>query len=145
MKRLIALLRVLGCCRCAASQDRARFLTVYVKDKPFRVEVAESEEQHARGLMHRRALPAGTGMLFVFADEDYRSFWMKNTLIPLDMIFINGDRLVVDLVRRAPPCRADPCPSYTSAYPARYVLELAGGTAERLGLEPGDKIFLPID
>jgi hypothetical protein len=145
MKRLAVILLALGCCGCAAAQEPGRFLTIIVKDKPFRVEVAETDEQHARGLMHRRSLAAGSGMLFIFADEDYRSFWMKNTLIPLDMIFINGDRLVVDLVRRAPPCRADPCPNYTSAYPARYVLELAGGSAEALGLQPGDKIFLPID
>jgi uncharacterized membrane protein (UPF0127 family) len=123
----------------------ARFTTVYVQDRPIRVEIAETPEQHARGLMFRRCLPPDRGMLFVFADEDLRSFWMKNTLIPLDMIFINGDRQVVALHESVPPCRRDPCPGYESGAPARFVLELAGGTAQKLRLRLGDKIFIPID
>jgi len=122
-----------------------RFITIYVKDKPFRVEIADTPEKHARGLMFRRCLKDGYGMLFVFSEEEIRSFWMKNTLIALDMVFINGDRQVVDLLGSVPPCRADPCPSYTSALPARFVLEIAGGQAEKLGLKTGDKIFIPID
>ena len=129
----------------ATLSAQARFATVYVKDTPFRVEIADTPEKHARGLMYRRCLKPGHGMLFVFPDEEVRSFWMKNTLIPLDMIFLNGDRQVVDLVASAPPCRSDPCPSYTSALPARYVLEIAGGLAAKLKLRVGDKIFVAFD
>lgn len=124
---------------------QARFATVYVKEKPFRVEIADTPEKHARGLMYRRCLEPGHGMLFVFADEEVRSFWMKNTLVSLDLIFLNGDKQVVDLFGSVPPCRADPCPSYTSALPARYVLEIAGGLARKLKLEIGDKIFVAFD
>jgi uncharacterized membrane protein (UPF0127 family) len=121
------------------------FVTVYINDKPFQAEIADTPEKHARGLMFRRCLKDGYGMLFVFPDEEVRSFWMKNTLIPLDMIFLNGDKQVVDLFASVPPCRRDPCPSYTSALPARYVLEIAGGLAAKLKLRVGDKIFVAID
>jgi uncharacterized membrane protein (UPF0127 family) len=120
-----------------------RFVTIYVQEKPFRVEIADTPEKHARGLMFRRCLKSDYGMLFVFAEEDIRSFWMKNTLVPLDMVFLNSDRQVVDLFDGVPPCRHDPCPSYTSALPARYVLEVAGGTAKKLKVKIGDRVFIP--
>jgi hypothetical protein len=146
MKKTLLILLALAHMQCAASAgDGPRFMTVFVKDTPFRVEIASTPEQHALGLMHRRFLKSDYGMLFIFADDEVRSFWMKNTLIPLDMIFINSDRQVVDLHHAVPPCPGDPCPSYTSAYPARFVLEIAGGTAKKLKLAPGDKIFMGID
>jgi len=122
-----------------------RFITIFVQDKPFATEIADTPEKHARGLMFRTQIKADYGMLFVFAEEEIRSFWMKNTLIPLDMIFLNNEKQVIDLFCSVPPCRSDPCPSYTSALPARYVLEIAGGTAKRLKLKIGDKILIPID
>ncbi len=70
---------------------------------------------------------------------------MKNTLISLDIIYLNNDQQIVDVHASVPPCCADPCPSYVSKFPARYVLELKGGTAKELNLKIGDKIFLPID
>ena len=79
-------------------------------------------------------------MLFVFRDSDYRSFWMKNTLIELDIIYIDSGKRIVDIHRKVPPCQADPCPSYPSNSPARYVLELDGGEAERLGMKAGDQV-----
>lgn len=147
MKKTFALLLALaGIVGAASSHGRsARFITIYVQDKPFRVEVADTPEKHALGLMFRRCLKSDFGMLFVFADEEVRSFWMKNTLIPLDMIFINGARQIVGMHESVPPCTADPCPSYESGLPARFVLELAGGTAKKLKLKIGDKIFIPVD
>jgi uncharacterized membrane protein (UPF0127 family) len=137
---LLAMAFLLG-----ASQKRSRFITIHVQEKPFRAEIADTPEAWARGLMHRRFLKDDYGMLFVFAEEEIQSFWMKNTLLSLDIIFINSDGQVVDLFGSVPPCRSDPCPSYTSALPARYVLEIAGGQAEKLKLKVGDKIFIPID
>jgi uncharacterized membrane protein (UPF0127 family) len=122
-----------------------RFITIFVQDRPFFAEIADTPEKHARGLMYRTHLKADYGMLFIFSDEDIRSFWMKNTLIPLDMVFLNNEKQVVDMYCSVPPCRSDPCPSYTSALPARYVLEIAGGTAKKLKLKIGDKILIPID
>jgi uncharacterized membrane protein (UPF0127 family) len=149
-KALVALLplaAVLGVLLHGASfyGESARFATVYVQGKPFRVEIADTPEKQALGLMFRRSLKEGYGMLFVFPDETERSFWMKNTLIRLDMIFLNSDQQVVDMFQSVPPCQADPCPSYTSAFPARYVLEIAGGLAEKLKLKLGDKVFIAID
>ncbi len=69
-----------------------RFITIFVQDKPFSAEIADTPEKHARGLMYRRRLKADYGMLFIFAEEDIRSFWMKNTLIPLDIIFLNSEQ-----------------------------------------------------
>lgn len=146
MKRIATLLLLaLSCCQCAASQGGGRFMTIYVMDLPFRVEIADTPEKHALGLMHRRALKSDYGMLFVFAEEEVRSFWMKNTLVSLDLIFLNSAGQVVGLHESVPPCTADPCPNYESGLPARYVLEVAGGTAKRLKLQVGDKIFIPID
>jgi uncharacterized membrane protein (UPF0127 family) len=81
--------------------------------------------------MYRDQLREGTGMLFFFpATGDY-PFWMKNTLIPLDLIWIDESHKVVHVAGNVPPCKADPCPSYPPNAPARYVLELAAGMAGR--------------
>ncbi len=83
-------------------------------------------------------MPADHGMLFVFPDSEIRTFWMKNTLIPLDMLFFDSNRRLVTLLHDVPPCKADPCPIYPSTAPARYVLELNAGTAAKLGVRIGD-------
>ena len=101
------------------------------------VEVADSAEEWQRGLMFRDSLPEGTGMLFVFPDEAPRSFWMKNTRMPLDIIFISANMTVVD-VQTMEPCAADPCASYKSAAPAKYALEASKGFANRKGIKAGD-------
>ena len=141
MKKTLCLLLLLAGLLAGAE----RFVTIYVQDKPFQVEIADTPEMHARGLMYRRCIRDDYGMLFVFPGEDYRSFWMKNTLVSLDMIFLNREQQIVAMHLSVPPCKADPCPGYDSAYPARYVLELKGGTAKKLDLKIGDKIFIPID
>jgi len=95
------------------------------------VETASDEETRNQGLMYRDQLHEGTGMLFFFpATGDY-PFWMKNTLIPLDLIWIDESHKVVHVAGNVPPCKADPCPSYPPNAPARYVLELAAGMAGR--------------
>lgn len=93
------------------------------------VEVVSDEETRALGLMHRPSLRADRGMLFLFPVTDVHSFWMKDTLIPLDMVWIDDVSRVVDVKANVPPCKADPCPSYTPSGAARYVLELAAGQA----------------
>ena len=100
----------------------------------FRVEVVTRPESRAQGLMFRRSLPADGGMLFVFEDEDVQSFWMRNTLIPLDMLFITQAGRVVGIVENAAPLTESP---RTVGLPSRYVLELRGGAARLAGIRAG--------
>jgi len=95
------------------------------------VELAADDDTRAQGLMFRDRLREGTGMLFLFPKAGDYPFWMKNTLIPLDLVWIDESRKVVHVAASVPPCKADPCPSYPPNAPARYVLELAGGEAQR--------------
>lgn len=124
---------------CLKASD-IRFTDLFFQDQRITVEIAETFRKRELGLMHRHRLGQGMGMLFVFRDSDYRSFWMKNTLIELDIIYIDSGKRIVDIHRKVPPCQADPCPSYPSNSPARYVLELDGGEAERLGMKAGDQV-----
>jgi uncharacterized membrane protein (UPF0127 family) len=102
------------------------------------VEVAADDISRAHGLMDRTSMPADHGMLFVFPDSAVRTFWMKDTLIPLDMLFLDAHRKIVTVLHDVPPCKADPCPIYPSTQPARYVLELNGGAAARLDVRAGE-------
>lgn len=106
----------------------------------FDAELAVTADERARGLMHRESLLPGAGMLFVFPREGRHGFWMKNTLIELDIVFIGAGRRVVDIARRAQPCRAEPCAQYYPAAPAAYALEIAGGLADRFGFAAGDPV-----
>lgn len=102
------------------------------------VEVAANDESRAAGLMFRDRLDRDHGMLFLFPVTGHYPFWMKNTLIPLDMIWIDEGKRVVHIKNDVPPCRADPCTSYAPGVQARSVLELAAGEAVRYGLRVGD-------
>ena len=103
------------------------------------VEVAATPEAQARGLMYRRALADGRGMLFVFPAEAPHQFWMKNTFIPLDMIFIAADGRIVGIHPNATPLSTAPL---GVERPSRYVLEVPGGWAARRGVAPGDRVEL---
>jgi uncharacterized membrane protein (UPF0127 family) len=106
------------------------------------VELATDPASREHGLMGRTRLKPDHGMLFVFPDVQPRTFWMKNTLIPLDILYFDGDRKLVSMQLDVPPCAADPCATYPSDLPARYVLELAAGRAERIGARVGDTLTL---
>ena len=113
--------------------------------KIIKVEQAETPEQHQHGLMFRKKLNLNEGMLFIFSDEQSRSFWMKNCHLALDMIFTRKDGTVVDVLENVPPCDADPCPSYPSKAPADTVVELTAGEAKRHGVVPGARLsFLSV-
>lgn len=88
--------------------------------------------------MFRDYLPPRTGMLFLFPEDGQFSFWMKNCRMPLDMLFIESTGRIAHIKDSVPPCPADPCPSYPSNVTSRYVLELAGGEARKLGMKVGD-------
>ncbi len=103
----------------------------------FMVEMATAWPQQERGLMFRKSLAPNAGMLFDFGKEQEESFWMKNTLIPLDMLFIKANGRIARIAANAKPLSTDGIPSYE---PVRAVLEIAGGRAAELGLKPGDLV-----
>jgi uncharacterized protein len=102
-----------------------------------KLELALTPEEQAMGLMFREKLEDDWGMLFVFPEDDYRSFWMKNTLVPLDMVWLDQDGKVVDVKADVQPCKLDPCPLYTPKGPGRAVVELKSGTAGVHGVKDG--------
>jgi len=122
---------------CAAGNDY-----VELKGQQFSVEIADTPDKQALGLMYRDRLPEGHGMLFIFQNDAPRSFWMKNTRIPLDIMYFSSRLELVSVAENARPCRVEQCPVYPSAGPAKYVLELNAGMASQLGLVPGDRIVL---
>jgi uncharacterized membrane protein (UPF0127 family) len=132
----------LACSACATTTHGMTPSTpsVSLRGHSFSVEVAATPAEQEHGLMDRTSMPADHGMLFVFADAQPLSFWMKDTLIPLDMLFFDDSHRLVTIHANVPPCKADPCPTYDSTAPARYVLELNAGTAAKLGVRKGDVI-----
>lgn len=103
------------------------------------VEVAETAEQRARGLMGRKSLPDDGGMLFMFFEETSGGFWMKDTLIPLSIAFFDADGRIVEILDME-PCEADPCPIYDPGVPYWGALEVDRGSFSRWGVSVGDEI-----
>lgn len=106
----------------------------------FTLELALTPEETAQGLMFRPHLAPNRGMLFIFKQERIRSFWMKNTLIPLDIIFLDSTGHVADISANASPCHVEPCPQFVSLAPARAVLEINAGAAAAHKIEVGSVI-----
>jgi len=105
-----------------------------------RLELAQTQEEIAQGLMFRPSLEPDRGMLFLFEAERVPSFWMKNTMIALDLLFLDGQGTIVDLVENAQPCAIEPCPQYIPSRAVSAVLEASAGTVARHGLAVGDRI-----
>jgi uncharacterized membrane protein (UPF0127 family) len=103
------------------------------------VEVAATPESRTRGLMWRKELPDGQGMLFVFPEDEVQSFWMRNTLIPLDMLFIDSTGRIVGIIERAQPRTLT---SRSVGLPGRYVLEVPGGWCQSKGIQSGGTVVL---
>ena len=104
-------------------------------------ELATTVETRTRGLMERPSLPVNQGMLFIFEVPQPLSFWMFNTLIPLDIIFADGRRRIIAIHASVPPCLPPRrCPTYSSNGPAQFVLEMNGGTTAKIGVSLGDEL-----
>lgn len=131
-------------CACALSSCAdAGQSWVELGGKRYSVEIASTDEARARGLMFRDAMPETHGMIFIHDEQAPQSYWMKNTKIPLDILYFDNDRKLVAQQRDVPPCSlGDSCPSYPSNAPARYVLELNAGQAQRLNLQDGAALKL---
>ncbi len=137
----LALIAVVAIAGCTSGSRTDVFLSAGSGQKTVHVEIADSSEEWRTGLMNRDFLGEDSGMLFVFPDSQPRSFWMKDTLIPLDIIFVSEDYKIVDITTMQ-PCRADPCPSYRSKAPARYVLEVNAGYTRDNNITIGSGILV---
>jgi len=121
---------------CAAPSGPRVILESGGKSHRVQVELADTEAKRERGLMFRKELPEGRGMLFLFDEEGEHSFWMKDTLIPLDLIFVDSSGRVTGIVARARPLTLEP----RSGGPSRMVLEVPGGWAAAHGVRAGDRM-----
>ncbi len=115
-------------------------VVVWLGKHSFEVSVATGFRSRAYGLMNRTRLSRTHGMLFVFRDSAPRTFWMKDTHVALDILFFNDKHQLVSMQSNAQPCTKTPCKLYPSRVPARYVLELAAGTAQRLDTRIGQHL-----
>jgi uncharacterized membrane protein (UPF0127 family) len=114
---------------------------VEVSGQRYQVEIADNDAERARGLMFRDAMPSDHGMLFIHDIEEPQAYWMKNTRIPLDILYFDGKHRLVSQQRDVPPCSAgDACPPYPSNAPARFVLELNAGQAAKIDLKDGAEL-----
>lgn len=124
-----------------AAPQTQKFVRIYFPNgDSISAELAVTPEERARGLMFRENIAFDQGMLFIFEREDVYSFWMKNMLIPLDLIWLDREKRIVHIERCIPPCKEEPCPSYTPKVPAQYVLELKAGSVERRGIKIFDRL-----
>ena len=131
---------VLSASGCA---EFAEAPSVELKGKRYTVELADTPELRERGLMFRRDMPADAGMLFIHDNEEPLAYWMKNTYIPLDILYFDSKLRLISAQLGVPPCGDQPrCPTFASAGPAQYVLELNAGQATALDLKPGEPLRL---
>ena len=145
MRRALALILILLAGPLAAQpitypKDTVTIETASGAKHRFNVELATSPQQIAQGLMFRRQMAADAGMLFIFERPEPATFWMKNTYIPLDMIFIKEDGTVESIAERTTPLSRR---SVASKGEVRYVLEINGGLSDELGIKPGDRVTGP--
>ena len=122
---------------CQPANTNTPLVTIH--NHSFIVEIADEPAEWTQGLMYRTSLPQNHGMLFDFGKEAPRNFWMKNTKIPLDMIFIGENKQIVQITTQAQPCTSEPCQTYSSP-PARYVLEINAGFSKETHM--GDIVMI---
>jgi len=104
------------------------------------IETARTATEQTRGLMFRTAMPEDHGMLFEFKRPGLYRFWMKNTLIPLDMIWLDANKTIIHIEYQVPPCKMDPCPVYGPPEESLYVLEVNAGIARKRGIMVGSRL-----
>ena len=136
MKKLIFLIPLLFLLGCASEKQ------VCFESNCFEVETSDNPLERTQGLMFRSSLDENKGMLFIFPESGLYSFWMKNTLIPLDIIWINKNLEVVDIKSDAQPCTTENCNSYSPSSEALYVLEINANLTNKYNINVRDKIEL---
>ncbi len=141
--RILTVIAVLLSVTACTSQSQLPTTKAVVGGITVIAEIADDDRERTIGLMNRTSLAPRAGMLFVWDDEKQRSFWMKNTLIPLDMIFIAANGTIVDITTMQ-PCKSLFCESYKSKEPAKYVLEVNAGFAEEHDVKIGDFVDIKL-
>jgi uncharacterized protein len=126
-----------------AAQSLPVVSKIVINNTTIRLEAANTPREQEIGLMFRSSMPADRGMVFNFPDAVPANFWMKNTLIPLDIIFLRGNK-IMNIQANVPPCKADPCPGYGPANNVLIdrVIELNAGQAKKLGLRVGEQLIV---
>jgi len=139
---LVAVLGLLAGCLSKSASDDGLLAVTLPDGREIRVEVLTRSEDIMRGMMFRESLAPDRGMLFVHTAPGHYSYWMFQCLIPLDIVWLDADKRIVEISANTPPCRSEAksCPSYGGNYVALYVLEIAGGMAHKYGLKTGDSI-----
>jgi len=133
---LIYIIFIIGCLTFSGCSSDKKFVKIRFGEQTFKVETALTEAERAKGLMHRRSLDAQSGMLFVYSYEQRLSFWMKNTLIPLDIAFIAGDGSILNIESMEPLDES----TVSSNGKAMYALEMNRGFFTKYNIKAGDKI-----
>jgi uncharacterized membrane protein (UPF0127 family) len=136
-------LTLAGCGQKAATlEDYNTRLVTLPGGRQIRAEVLVSDEDMARGMMFRDSLAPDRGMLFLHRSVGSHAYWMYQVKIPLDIVWMDSDRRIVEISANTPPCTVEQsqCPTYGGHVPSQYVLELAGGMAARYGLKDGDTL-----
>jgi uncharacterized protein len=131
---------ILTSCRAMPAKNFVCFKRTCVE-----VEIALTQQDRQRGLQGRESLSESAGMLFIFPSPGQHGFWMKDTLIPLDMIWLDASRRVVHIEYQVPPCHQDTCPTYLPQNDALYVLEVNAGMAKQMGLSEGSSMEFRLD
>ena len=127
-----------------ARRDARRADVRFPKGRVLKAEIADTPERWARGYMFRREVGENDAMVFVFPEPSFHPFWMKNTLVPLDIIWMDDKGMIVHIEAGTPPCKADPCPSYGPLRMVSSVLEVRAGTAATEGLRTGDRLSITV-
>ena len=136
--KLLLIFLLFSACQSKVKTDEAVLVSPEGKRSPvLSLEIADDHPERQLGLMYRKELPSNKGMLFIFPEEEPRSFWMKNTFIELDIAFLNSNYEIVSIVERAPPLTEK---HRESSVPARYVLEVLGGNLRQWGIGVGSKL-----
>ena len=125
-------------------RDARRAEVRFPKGRVLKAEIADTPERWARGYMFRREVGENDAMVFVFPEPSFHPFWMKNTLVPLDIIWMDDKGKIVHIEAGTPPCKADPCPSYGPLRLVSSVLEVRAGTAAAEGLRTGDRLSITV-
>ncbi len=141
MKKRVILIPLCLTLFCFGQSGKDKFIKVYFPDGfSCTAELAGSDEERAQGLMFREKINEDQAMLFLFEEAEIHSFWMKNMRFAIDILWLDGQKRIVHLEKRVPPCSQEPCPTYVPAAAATFVLEVQAGFAEKHGLRLYDRI-----